>query len=181
MKLAPRCSTSAIMLAVLTIGAASCRGQKAEQASIPVPVNPSPPPRPVRPLPDSAFQVEWVKQDVPGVVKAGAGVHATVTLRNISIAPWPDPDATSQEPPVYGAVRLTYRWWPASPPTPSAWGARADLHRVLQPGQAVTLGLTVEAPATPGDYRLQFDLVQEMAAFFNDKGASPLFVPVQVR
>ena len=148
---------------------------------MPVPGHPSPPSRPVRPLPDQAFRVEWVGHDVPGAMKSGTTAQVTVTFKNISTLPWPDPDSSSYEPPVAGAVRLAYRWWPASSPTPLAWGARADLERLLQPGQTATLGLAVTAPAAPGEYRLQLDLVQEMAHFFGDKGANPLIVPVRVR
>jgi hypothetical protein len=182
MRNVPWRATSVVMIAVLAAVAASCRcGRPApEQAYIPVPVNPSPPPRPVRPLPDQAFHVEWVGHDVPDVMKAGASVQVTVTVKNVSSLPWPDPDSTSYEPPQYGAVRLAYRWWPASSTTPSAWGRRADLKRLLRPGQTATLALPVIAPAIPEDYRLQFDLVQEMAAFFQDKGAARLMVPVRV-
>jgi hypothetical protein len=161
--------------------ASSCRGAKPEQAYIPVPVNPSPPPRPVRPLPNQAFHVEWVSHDIPTVLNADSKSRVTVTFRNISTLPWPDPDSTSYEPPPYGAVRLTYRWWLASSPSPLAWGGRADLERLLQPGQATTLSMTVAAPPVAGYYRLQVDLVQEMATFFGDRGATKLFVPVQVR
>jgi hypothetical protein len=175
-------STSLAVTAVLAIVTVSCRGAKPapEQSSIPVPGDPSPPPRPVRPLPDQAFHVEWMRHDVPDVMKRGASVQVTVTFKNVSPLPWPDPDSSSYEPPVAGAVRLSYRWWPASSPTPSTWASRADLTRLLRPGQAATLTLPVTAPAAPGDYRLQIDLIQEMAYAFGDKGAERLMVPVRV-
>jgi hypothetical protein len=134
----------------------------------------------VRPLPDQAFRVEWVGHDVPIFMKAGATRRITVTVKNASRLPWPDPDATSYEPPESGAVRLAYRWWPLSSATPLAWGARADLARLLRPGQTATLSVDVTAPANPGNYRLQFDLVQEMVTFFADKAAAQLMVPVRI-
>jgi hypothetical protein len=171
------------MTAALGIVAASCRGGKPapEQSYIPVPGNPSPPSRPVRPLPDQAFDVEWMRHDVPDVMRPGASVQVTVTFKNVSPLPWPDPDSSSYEPPAAGAVRLSYRWWPVSAPTPPTWAGRADLTRLLQPGQAATLTLPVTAPGTPGDYRLQIDLIQEMAYSFGEKGARQLMVPVRVR
>jgi hypothetical protein len=153
---------------------------KRDQADIPLNLNPSPPPRPVRPLPDQAFRVEWLAHDVPGVMPAGASRRVTVTFKNVSPLPWPDPDATSHEPPEQGAVRLAYRWRSAASRIPPAWGPRVDFERLLHPGETATLSLTVTAPAIAGDYQLQFDLVQEMATFFGDKGASPLVVPVRV-
>jgi hypothetical protein len=38
----------------------------------------------------------------------------------------------------------------------------------------------VVAPAAPGDYALQFDLVQENVAWFEDRGAHRFLVPVRV-
>jgi hypothetical protein len=171
---------SNMIIVLISAVAASVGCGKREQAYIPVPVNPSPPSRPVHQLPDQAFRVEWVGHDVPAFMKAGASRRVTVTFKNASTLPWPDPDSTSYEPPEAGAVRLAYRWWSASSPTPSAWGSRADLQRLLQPGQTATLSLSVTAPAQPGSYRLQFDLVQEMATFFGDRGAAQLVVPVRI-
>lgn len=170
-------------MAVVVAMGVSCRGEKptAEQAFIPVPLVPPRVSRPVRPLPGEAFHVEWVGHDVPPAMKAGGNTTVTVTFKNLGMVPWPDPDSTSHEPPQAGAVRLAYRWWLASNAKPLAWGRRADLVRLLQPGQAATLRLTVTAPAAPGGYRLQFDLVQEMAGYFQDKGSAQLFIPVQVR
>ena len=37
------------------------------------------------------------------------------------------------------------------------------------------------APAAAGDYRLQVDLIQEMAYSFGEKGATQLIVPVRAR
>jgi len=174
--------TSAITLALVAALAVSCRGQKPsdDQTYVPVPVNPPPVPRTVRPLPAEAFAVEWIGHDVPPILTVGETRNVAVTFRNISLAPWPDPDSTSQEPIQAGAVRLAYRWW-AADGKPLAWGRRADLERVLQPGQAVTLKLTVTAPPAPGGYRLQLDLVQEMVAYFEDRSAARLFVPVEIR
>jgi len=166
----------------MVIAAVAATGgcEKREQGYVPVPVNPSPPTRPVRELPGQAFRVEWVGHDVPIVMKAGSSRRVTVTFKNVSTLPWPDPDSSSYEPPERGAVRLAYRWWSTSPPTPSAWAGRADLQRLLQPGQTATLSVDVTAPPEPGSHRLQFDLVQEMATFFGDKGAAQLIVPVRI-
>ena len=172
-------STSPVTIAVAFVLVASCGGQKKGQAYIPVPVNPSPPARAVRPLPDQAFRVEWLGHDVPGDMKAGTRTDVTVTFKNVSTLPWPDPDSTSYEPPQAGAVRLTYRWQHGSEP-PRDWAGRADLRRLLKPGQAASLSIAVIAPRVPGYYLLTFDLVQEMAAFFGDKGATRLVVPVRI-
>lgn len=168
---------SSVTIGAVGVLVAACGRERKEQAY--VPVNPSPPSRAVRTLPDQAFHVEWVGHDVPAAMRAGARTRVAVTFKNVSALPWPDPDSTSYEPPQSGAVRLTYRWQQGTAP-PLGWGGRADLHRLLMPGQAATLSLAVNAPRVPGDYQITFDLVQEMAVFFGDKGATRLVVPVRV-
>ena len=66
-------------------------------------------------------------------------------------------------------------------PLPSSYDARADLRQPLRPGDSATLSIPVRAPKKPGEYQLQFDLVQELVSWFEEKGAPPLRVPVTVR
>jgi hypothetical protein len=136
----------------------------------------------MRPLPDEAFRVEWTANKVPKVMRAGSSGTVSVTIKNLSQVPWLDPKSTGNEPPEAGAVRLAYRWVPASPGTPASYApSRADLEAPLQPGQSATLSLLVTAPAVPGEYRLQFDLVQELVDWFERKDASRLLIPVHVQ
>jgi hypothetical protein len=154
--------------------------------------SPSPPPAPVR-LPDSAFRVEWQRvawrkmnwpylRWVPtGILERlhpGERVVALVTLRNTGDRAWPD--AAAADPARSGsyAVRLAYRWCRAA--GSGSYEARADLREPLAVGQAAAVWIPVIAPAEPGDYRLQFDLVQENVAWFQDKGAERLVLPARV-
>jgi hypothetical protein len=76
---------------------------------------------------------------------------------------------------------LSYRWLRADSDTPvSDYSDRADLSAPLDPGQWTTLLIAVTPPQAPGDYRLQFDLVQELVSWFEAKGAPRLIVPVHV-
>ena len=177
-----------VALAVLILPVsvwASCR-KETMQATAPAlgapPMQPTPPPQSVRPLPDATFRVEWLGHDVPAVMTPGSIHGVTVTLRNASPLPWPDPDSTGQNPPEAGAVRLASRWraGAASSPAPAWEPARADLRRLVLPGQIVTVRATVTAPPKVGDYALEFDLLQELIAFFGDKGGATLVVPVRV-
>lgn len=152
----------------------------------------SAPPAPA-PLPDSAFRVEWQrvvwgKMGWPygqwvatGILE---GLHprervlALVTLRNAGDRAWPDAAAADPARSGIYAVRLAYRWRRAAD-----WGSyqeRADLREPLAPGQAATIWIPVIAPAEPGDYQLEFDLVQERIAWFADKGADRLLLPARV-
>jgi len=138
--------------------------------------------RPVRPLPDGAYRVEWVADTVPRTMRPGASANVTVTLKNVSSTLWPNPRSSGYEPPGAGAVRLGHRWWSTSSPVPiSESPSRADLERPVGPGESVSLQVVVTAPTPPGEYRLQFDLVQELVAWFEAKGAPTLLVPVRIR
>jgi len=81
------------------------------------------------------------------------------------------------------AVRLGYRWWGTDENEPVAdYGAsRVDLPDALSPGQSQTLRVNVLVPDQPGEYRLQFDLVHELVAWFEARGAPRMMVPVSVR
>jgi len=154
--------------------------------------SPGRPPAPVR-LPDSAFRVEWqrvawrkmnwlymrwVSTGILEHLHPGERVLALVTLRNAGDRAWPD--AAAADPARSGsyAVRLAYRWRHAA--ASGSYEARADLREPLAAGQAAAVWIPVIAPAEPGDYRLQFDLVQENIAWFEDKGAQRLFLPARV-
>jgi len=163
---------------------ASCRNDKPAEKdqSAGKEVSATPLPRPIRPLPDEAFRVQWDANTVPKLMKAGASRTVSVTFKNLSNVAWPDPKSTGNEPPRAGAVRLGYRWLPASAATAVTYSpSRADLEAPLQPGQSATLNLVVTAPPATGEYRLQFDLVQELVGWFEAKDAARLLIPVRVQ
>jgi hypothetical protein len=106
-----------------------------------------------------------------------------VLVTNAGDAVWPSPRLADGRILAAGAVRLGYRWWKASdhtkpyidyPPT------RADLPAPVAPWQTALLAVEVVAPSEAADYELQLDLVQEVVAWFETKGAPRLLVPVRV-
>jgi hypothetical protein len=54
------------------------------------------------------------------------------------------------------------------------------LPRDVLPGEEVPVSARVKAPLEKGDYRLEFDLVREGAAWFKDSGSSTLVLPFRV-
>jgi hypothetical protein len=114
-------------------------------------------------------------------MKPGERLTVTVTFRNTSTETWPDPRSTGGAPSEAGAVRLSYRWWTPNQPLPTTYTVRADLRAPLKPGESATLPIAVTAPSSPGDYKLQFDLVDELVAWFEERGAARQVVPVRVR
>ena len=137
----------------------------------------------VQPMPPAAFQVEWTTPSLPPTLKAGETLVIPVTFRNASPVAWPDPGSTGGETAGSGAgaVRLAYRWWSSDAPIPVAdYADRTDLSRPLRPGESATLAVRLAVPRAPGDYELQFDLCQELVAWFEPRRAKRLILPVRV-
>ena len=53
----------------------------------------------------------------------------------------------------------------------SWYAAGAFLPRDVEPNETVELEIVLQAPASPGDYLLQFDMVSEHLAWFEDLGS----------
>jgi hypothetical protein len=112
---------------------------------------------------------------------AGDTAVARITITNLGRSPWPDlRSASPAKADGSFAVRLSSRWLYGGRPV-SDYALRADLPAPLDPFRTVTLRLPLRAPAAPGDYEVQFDLVEELVSWFGSRGAARLVVPVHVR
>lgn len=113
-----------------------------------------------------------IRAVTPTELLHGEALLLEVELRNSGIAPW----LTSGPNP----VRLGYRWL-----TPEgamvADGGRAELPGPVPPAMEARLELRVEAPARPGRYMLQVELVEEGRAWLSQSGVAPLRLAVHYR
>jgi hypothetical protein len=128
---------------------------------------------------DSFYRVGWEGIELSSSLSAGRSVRALVSFHNAGTGTWPDMQMYREQrrPP----VRVSYRWWRQDADlTVSRYTTRVDLPWPLRPGESVTLPVDVQPPAAPGRYRLQIDLVQEFVAWFEQRGADRLLVPVTV-
>ena len=136
------------------------------------------------PLPASAFRVDWKAPESPLRVTAGDQLSLEITVTNRGDVPWPDPASSGGSPHGAGAVRLGHRWWPLSGTEPGVnvgyAETRTDLREALPAGESATLQVELKAPTTPGNYKLEFDLVQELVTWFRAQGAPPLILDVVV-
>ena len=136
---------------------------------------------PVRARPDAFYRVEWGHVTLPTALRAGDVVDVVVPIRNLASEAWLDPVSLD---PVgrsgAGAIRLSYRWLAADGQPLQPYEKRVDLPRRLEPGRQTALTVAVRLPDEPGAYRLQFDLVHELVAWFELKGAASLVIPVTV-
>lgn len=165
----------AVALLLLSLSACGKSPEPESAGAAPAPAAPV-----LHPLPETAFKVEWGKVELPPALPAGATVPVQVRFRNLGDQPWPD--KANADPTASGAnaVRLAYRLLPAGPAAGEGYLTRSDLAQPLLPGQEVTVTLDLKLPDQPGDYQVQFDLVQELVAWFEGMGAAKLVVPIRV-
>jgi hypothetical protein len=119
----------------------------------------------------SLYSVEWLDHYFPREVSGGKTALATVSFRNTSDRVW------------NSWVKLSYSWTPDNPKIkPEHASNRTLLSRPVAPNAVVIMDhVDVKVPDAPGRYRLTFDLVNELVAWFSDRGAPPLSIPVVVR
>ena len=95
----------------------------------------------------------------------------TLRVENAGLARWP---ARGDEPDGRGAVHLGSHLLRADEEE-VAWDyARADLPRDLEPGETAQVEIKARAPAEPGRYVVEFDMVAEHVAWFEDFGSGTL-------
>jgi len=130
------------------------------------------------PLPDKAYKAELSLVTPLTTLKAGQKQTINVRVRNASDVMWL----------VYGtAVGNKYRvavgnsWLDSSGKLVSNMDGRYGLPADLRAGREVEVPLVITAPANPGKYILQLDLVQEGVTWFQDKGSPVLKVNVDVQ
>ena len=109
--------------------------------------------------------------------RAGDEITVPVIVRNISARPWP---ALGREDEML-SIRLGNHWrsgWLRRMLQPD--DRRAELPHDLAPGESVEVPFVCRAPAKPGRYVLELDMVQEGVRWFESAGSAPAAVRVQV-
>lgn len=106
-------------------------------------------------------------------IEAGQTVEVFVTVKNVGRVMWPARGA--------GQVRLSYHWQGVSEREVVLDGLRSDLPANVPPGGEAQVRASVTAPEEPGQYILQWDLVQEHVMWFSMRGAPVGTLPVEIR
>lgn len=107
-------------------------------------------------------------------IGAGATTIVDVTAKNTGTQAW----FGGQAKPM--TVDVSYRWLGSDGKPLPIEGNRAQLDRVVWPGESNMIRLPVTAPPNPGSYTLWVSMVQEGVAWFYDKGSKPLVMHVTV-
>ena len=129
------------------------------------------------PLAPSAHRATLTPLRLPGALRPGEVFTIRVQVSNDGDTAWP----TSDRGNIRYQIRLGNRWFDASGTTLIDDDARAPLYHTLYPAERTDISLSITAPAQPGDYLLDIDLVQEGVAWFGSQGNAPIRIPVRVR
>ncbi|HET7697590.1 MAG TPA: class I SAM-dependent methyltransferase [Vicinamibacterales bacterium] len=113
-----------------------------------------------------AFDAEYADVAIPEAVRAGTEVLVELTLRNASWREW-----RSEQTP--HPIMVSYHWHAAGGECVVYDGLRTPLRRPLPPGDACRATVRVAAPASPGRYTLEIDLVEEHVSWFSHAGVPP--------
>ena len=80
------------------------------------------------------------------------------------------------------AIRLSYRWVEADNSVPlSGFNNRTALTAAVKPGAEIKMNMEIKAPSIPGKYWLEIEALQELVAWFKDKGSKGIRIEVEVR
>jgi RHS repeat-associated protein len=95
----------------------------------------------------------FVSQSVPTAMNAGQQYNVSVTMYNAGTTTWTAANA--------------HRLGSQNPQDNGTWGTgRVNLPASVAPGQSATFTFTVTAPATPGTYNFQWQMVQDGVEWF---------------
>ena len=129
------------------------------------------------PFPDYDYRAEVTARDAPRSMRAGERAELRFRVRNAGGFEWP---ARGDGKGMY-QVNLGDRWLdPATNRVVNDLDGRTTLAADLPPGGEAELTLPVRAPAAPGDYVLEIDMIHEGVTFFREKGSTPLRLNVRV-
>jgi hypothetical protein len=143
---------------------------------------------PMAPLPPEACRshIERLDGEGPVVLWAGAGAVLRFRVEHAGQGAAWVPLGTFASP--WGSVRLGAQWFrPGEAVAVDSLPLRAELPRLLRPGEAASLEMAVQArkpegaPLPPGSYILEVALVQEGVQWFPGAGDGALRIPVEVR
>ena len=123
-------------------------------------------------VPVGPLAVRWLAYELEEA-RAGVPGRARVRLENAGSAAW---RSRGRE-----GIQVAYHWLDPLG-NPIVWdGLRTALPRIVEPGEAVELDLTLVAPRPQGSYRLAFDLVEEHRFWFQEIGSTALEIAVHVK
>ncbi|HEV2763964.1 MAG TPA: DUF1698 domain-containing protein, partial [Pyrinomonadaceae bacterium] len=128
------------------------------------------------PYPDSRavsyLQAALSFEHAPASAAPGEELRFRLRVENTGFARWlrdgAEPDTNK------GAVHLAVHLLSEEGDDLAWYYEGAFLPRDIWPGESAAIEIALRAPAEPGTYRLEFDMVAEQLAWFEDLGSKPL-------
>jgi hypothetical protein len=123
---------------------------------------------------EEEYGVAWLEHSVPESIQPDTVTTTSLKLKNEGSKSWladgPNP------------VHLAYNWFTPNGQLAGCWDTfRASLPDNVPPGSEVNLpNVALKSPATPGQYVLRWDLVEEGVTWFSKEGATPLEMAIEV-
>ena len=112
-----------------------------------------------------------VEQTVSDSMEAGSETSIPIVITNDGSVTWSSADGFA----------ISYHWLDTDGGTVVWDGLRSPLPEIVPPGASIELMVSVEAPRTPGDYLLRWDVVQEGVRWLSETDATepePVLVSV---
>lgn len=110
-----------------------------------------------------------------GQARPGAMLKASLTVENTGDALWLVGPANFK-----GAVMLGIKVTDRANNVAFESHGVPPLPRAMLPGESARLSFELNAPHTPGEYRLTLDLVAQHVCWFEQRGSRPLVLPLRV-
>ncbi len=124
----------------------------------------------------SEFKAVISVEDAPSGLPAYTATSIRVRVTNESNVLWPAHESTEVR---YG-ISLSYHWIDKNGIYILFDGVRTPLPRGVVPGGEIVLDASVVTPSQPGEYSLEFDMVQEGVSWFKDRGSATANVVINV-
>ena len=119
------------------------------------------------------WAARFIAHETPVCLVAGQVVSVNLRIENIGLTKWLQ---GGNNP-----VHVGYKWIDASGEQALDFeDRRTGLPSDLYPRQEIAFGATLVAPRTPGNYKLQWDLIAEGVTWFADADNPPLIVSVLI-
>jgi len=124
-------------------------------------------------LPAESFRARILVERAPATATTGRSFPVRVAVQNLGRGLWPAAGGTGQ-------VTLGNHWRSEDASLLVRDDARVALPRDLDPRDDLDLVITPTAPAVPGRYLLDLDMVEEGVCWFGERGSDVARVPILV-
>jgi hypothetical protein len=134
------------------------------------------------PLEDTNFALKLSAENIPSQWQKNEMRQCTIRIKNNGNIALSSVGSDFNDTGKY-AIRLSYRWVENGSSVQSLDGFdnRSALPEGIKPNSEITMNLDIKAPSNPGEYWLEIEAVQELVAWFKDKGCSGIRMEEEVK